>query len=92
MSKDDGFPLWRMNPPRRKRPVELSLPASVCKYGYTDQEIKEVIGTARLDDFNKWMEGQTRMICAGEDCPEKHGNITYKHDVVRYLAGLPVID
>lgn len=73
-----------------------------CPHGLTRRDVKTVMG-ARLDEFDKWMNGQTMMICDGRkfnhdtreyepDCPEPHGVVAYRWDVERFLAGRSVID
>ncbi len=73
----------------------------VCKHGFTREELEDIVPD--LDDFDKWMSGQTMMICDGyrynydtreyePDCEEAHGSIVYVWDVDRYLKGLKPID
>lgn len=72
-----------------------------CKLGMTDADLKRVIED--LDDFYRWMSGQTGAICDGRrwDSDKQeyvetgcgpHGMVVYKHDVARYLDRRPVID
>jgi len=44
-------------------PLRASIPPS-CPSGYTASDLEEVFGD-RLPAFNKWMFGQTMMICDG---------------------------
>lgn len=82
---------------------ERLLPERSCRYGYTVDEVREITGS-RFDEFNRWMYGQTMMICDGRkydyeakayvpsDCGAPHGTVIYAWDVDRFLAGLPVVD
>jgi hypothetical protein len=73
-----------------------------CELGYTEEQIARIMGD-RLDEFNKWMRGQTGAICTGQQYNYEtkeyvqtedaaHGYITYAWDVERFLDGKPVID
>lgn len=74
-----------------------------CKYGWTEDEIIQIIGEEKLDDFRRWMRGQTISACTGkiwdynvksyvpDDCGP-HGVVYYRHDLIRFQMGLPVID
>lgn len=74
-----------------------------CKYGWTEDDIIQIIGEDRLNDFYQWMRGQTIMACTGkiwdynvksyvpDDCGP-HDVIYYRHDLMRFQMGLPVID
>lgn len=80
----------------------MSLPESACRSGYTDAELREILGD-RHDAFRHWMRGQTMTVCNGRlynhetreyyasECGP-HGPVTYGHDLQRFLDGLPVID
>lgn len=74
-----------------------------CTYGYTQDQVSQIMGAARLYDFRKWMAGQTEMLCDGQEYNHEtgkyeptgcgpHGIITYRQDVERFLLGLPVVD
>ena len=74
-----------------------------CNWGYTIPQLERIMGI-HLDDFNRWMRGQTGAICTGQkynhDTKEyevacggvSHGMVVYSWDVGRYLNNLPVID
>ncbi len=82
--------------------MTIELPAS-CKHGMTSDDLKSVFTHDELTDLFAWMTGQTGAICEGRewdytlsdyidsDCGP-HGMVVYRHDVTRYLAGLPVVD
>lgn len=83
--------------------MEIRLPKPRCRYGYTEEQIGEIMSAPQYREFKNWMFGQTQAICNGFEWSEAikqeietgcgpHGTITYGQDVVRFLAGLPVID
>lgn len=76
-----------------------------CPYGYTQDDLLRLFGVAGIDDFNKWMRGQTQSICDGtrynhdkKECEptmckdHPHGLITYTWDAERYIDKLPIVD
>lgn len=76
-----------------------------CRLGYTAEQVKDILGSeVRYRQFLHWMEGQTTAICEGrsynydkreyeEACGAKpHGTVYYKGDLLRFMAGLPIID
>ena len=81
----------------------MSLSSPVCRLGYTNAELDEILGPRR-QEFDHWMRGQTVALCEGrtydhesakyeESCGGvAHGVVTYQHDLRRFLDGLPVID
>lgn len=79
-----------------------NFPEPECSGGYTDEQIREIMGD-RYDEFNKWMSGQTMMLCTGErynyntkeyerDCDTPHGPVTYSHDAKRFFNKIQVWD
>ena len=63
-----------------------------CRGGYTDEQVRRIMGP-RYDEFQKWMYGQTFMICQGEaGCDRAHGSITYVTDIRTFLAGRAPLD
>lgn len=78
------------------------LPKPKCQYGYTTGQISKIMGD-RLEEFNKWMRGQTQAVCDGRaydfeaqkyrmsGCGPHH-TITYETDVRQFLSGGPVLD
>ena len=38
------------------------LPKPVCYHGFTCEQVVEIMGD-RLDEFNRWMVGSTRIMC-----------------------------
>ena len=83
-------------PFRRAQEIHQRLPHPQCPLGYSQKQVAHILKTElRRKDFEHWMTGQTMAICASEDperCPQPHGSIVYRHDLERYLAGLPVVD
>jgi hypothetical protein len=81
------------------------LPQS-CPQGMTESDLREVLGTrAAQRPFWRWMTGQTMSLCTGRKYDHEaqeykpsecfgrpHGAVVYRHDVERFLKGLPVID
>ena len=78
------------------------MPPPECEQGYTDAQIRTIMG-ARLEEFNRWMRGQTIGYCDGraydhvakahqETGCGPHGVVTYAGDVERFLDGRPVVD
>ena len=79
------------------------LPDPECKMGYTVEQVESIMGD-RLNEFNKWMFGQTRVLCQGRsynhDTREykqscggvAHGGVTFSWDVEWFLEGRPIID
>lgn len=84
----------------RPDPAE-GIEAPLCDGGYTRDQVIRILGegTPALD---KWMTGQTMMLCTGEKYNHDtkayepgcgpHGPVVYGHDLRRFLRGLPVID
>lgn len=78
-----------------------NLPDPDCTYGYTEAQIEDIMGS-RLEEFNKWMAGQTMAICEGREynhskgeyvaTGHSHGVIVYVGDVMNFLRGFPVLD
>lgn len=79
------------------------LPSPDCTGGYTIEQVENIMGP-RIEEFWRWMNGQTMMLCEGqrynhetreyeEDCGGiAHGPVTYTWDLQRFLDGRPVID
>lgn len=82
----------------------LNLPKPECKYGYTQDQIEQILETEeRHQRFWEFMRGQTVVGCNGysynhkdgtyvKDCGVFHGGVVFAHDLERFLLGLPVID
>ena len=82
--------------------MTIELPAS-CKYGMTPEDLASIFTKDELKDLDYWMRGQTCTLCEGrkwsyekkeyvsDDCGP-HGMVMYRHDVERFILGLPVID
>lgn len=82
--------------------MKINLPKSECKLGYPINQIEKILGS-RLDEFNKYMVGQTGAICEGReyDYNKKkykpsgcgpHGIVVYKCDLLTFLEGRPTLD
>lgn len=82
-----------------------ALPPSSCPLGYTEADLKGLLGEINFPIFRKWMYGQTMALCDGlyydqiKGAYEKsgcyvhpHGAVVYGWDLERFLAGKPVID
>lgn len=80
-----------------------NLEPPACEGGYTRAQVERIMGD-RLAAFDKWMNGQTMMLCEGRKYNHDteqyetacggtaHGGIVYTWDLERFLRGLPVID
>lgn len=89
---------------QRKQAAAVNLPAPECVGGYTNRQIEEIVGTARLDQFWHWMRGQTMMLCEGkkynhdtkqyeEACGGvAHGGIVYACDLRGFLSHGIILD
>jgi len=74
----------------------MNLPKPECRWGYTNSQINEILGD-RVDDFTKWMTGQTMSICEGKAYNHKnkeyvevcngihHGVVVFPWDLERFL-------
>lgn len=78
------------------------LPAPECGLGYTDSQLKTILGS-RYEEFIRWMRGQTVALCDGKRYDYEvneyvntgcgpHGVVVYSWDLERFIDGLPVID
>lgn len=82
----------------------MNIPAPECKYGFTRDQVEDILQGARLKDFDNWCYGQTMMLCTGvrynhdekkyeaSGCDEAHGPVVYPWDFERFLAGGEVVD
>lgn len=79
------------------RTVAAGMPKS-CRYGHTDDDLTRILGD-RLPEFDRWMCGQTIMICEGREYDYglkeyvasgcgPHGSVVYGSGLL--LAVLPV--
>lgn len=76
--------------------MNASLPKPECPYGYTRAQVEQIMGD-RVQDFWRWMKGQTVSLCDGReydyerqayvDTGHCHGTIVYASDVRNFLAG-----
>lgn len=76
------------------------IPEPECSSGYTEYQVEEIMGD-RLDEFIRWMNGQTMCLCQGRkynhetkkyevDCDGiAHGPIVYAWDLKRFLGIIP---
>lgn len=72
----------------------LSEPEPECRYGYSWPQIKSILGD-RIDEFERWMGGQTMALCLPDtenDGAANHGPVVYPHDLRRFLSGGPILD
>jgi hypothetical protein len=79
------------------------MPRPACESGYTRRQIEEIVG-GRLREFDRWMLGQTAVLCEGRrwEMASKryvpacngvaHGKVYFPWDVERFLDRRPVID
>lgn len=79
------------------------LPLPECKWGYTDQQLRSILGN-RYSEFMGWMSGQTIAGCDARQynhstqeyepsgCDKPHGLVTYSNDLSGFLKGRPIID
>lgn len=77
--------------------MENNIPTPECEGGYTRQQVEEIMGD-RLAKFDKWMYGQTCMLCEGRKWNYNaqkyepscggvaHGGIVYEWDLKRFLG------
>lgn len=73
------------------RPKAVELPRPDCPCGFTRPQVEQIMGD-RIEAFDQWMTGQTRMICSGKGCPEAHGVCTYGCDIRAFLDGRQPLD
>lgn len=77
------------------RPVGGNVPAPICKFGYSRQQLQQILGE-RLEHFDKWMYGQGGVICEGREYDRAnriyvengcgpHGRVVFEYDLTRYL-------
>lgn len=80
------------------------LPDPKCPMGYPEAQLKDILFD-RINNFNKWMTGQTVGVCDGRrynydtkeyeptECADKpHGAVVYRSDLQSYLAGKGNLD
>ncbi len=86
--------------------MNAPLPDPACRHGFTDEQLAEIIGpwdSPERDKFERWMAGQTGLLCDGwrythesrehvRGCEQAHGRITFTWDVEAYLRGHPPLD
>lgn len=82
--------------------TEIQLPKAECRYGYTTDQVKEIVGD-RLAEFQDYMKGQTQTLCSGSGYNHEtkkyyatgcgpHGCVTYGIDIWRFLHNRPPLD
>lgn len=73
-----------------------------CRLGYTKKQLTDILGD-RLEEFNRWMIGQTVSSCDGVSYNHSteeyestgcgpHGIVVYSWDLSRFLDGRAVVD
>ena len=76
-----------------------------CPLGPTERDIKSLLTPEEEKDLWRFMRGQTMSGCDGRaydhdkkeyyatECADTpHGGVVYRHDFLRFVHGLPVID
>lgn len=82
--------------------VSTKIAQPECHIGYPFRQLEGILGD-RMDEFSRWLAGQTISQCDGRkynyDTKEyeptgcgPHGFVAYRWDVERFLAGKPIID
>lgn len=78
----------------------MQIPEPECEGGYTRSQVEEIMGD-RLAEFDRWMYGQTMMLCEGRSYNHQkreyelscagimHGPIVYAWDLKRFLEIIP---
>lgn len=91
-----------MKEPRRVK-VRISLDPPLCRIGYPETQLEDILTPLQFSNFIVWMSGQTYSSCTGEEYDYDlkknvptgcgpHGYVYYRGDVDRFLRGLPVVD
>lgn len=84
----------------------MSIPEPSCPHGYTHDDLMKIFPTYdERQAFNRWMRGQTIMVCDGHEynyetkqyvetvCRSApHGTVVYQWDVMQYLKGGKPLD
>lgn len=71
--------------------------------GYPRSQLEEIFDAQQLARLDSWLYGQTMGLCDGTEwdhdaqehvqvCPEAHGSVIYRHDIVRFLRAGPITD
>jgi len=68
-------------PKHRSERERITLPEPASKYGYTPEQIEEILDGDDLADFREWMSGQTMALIDGS-------SVVYAHDLARFVLGL----
>lgn len=64
----------------------MELPKPACTLGYTLEQVEEIVGEARIKEFERWIRGQTFAVCAD------HGSVIYGYDLKNFLRDGPILD
>lgn len=68
----------------RTSPREMVLPDPACALGYTETQLREILGDD-VEAYRAWAFGKTQGVCVGNlNCDVAHGVIHYEDDVRRY--------
>ena len=78
------------------------LPEPACRYGFTWQQVEDILGD-RVDEFSRFMRGQTVSLCDGREYDYAaggwrdtgcgpHGTAVYTSDLRHFLAGRRPLD
>ncbi|WGP04995.1 hypothetical protein QFE97_12870 [Bacillus subtilis] len=57
-----------------------------CVLGYSEDQVRQLIGKERLNEFRTYMLMRTYAVCnVNGRCAEAHGNVFYPTDVLRFI-------
>jgi hypothetical protein len=84
--------------------VADNLPDAECRFGYPVAQLTKLFSNQKMDHLHYWMRGQTMTLCEGRrynhntgeyevSCEGvSHGVVIYRHDLIRFLEGGPILD
>lgn len=80
----------------------VSLPEPECESGYTERQVREIVGDDWLEEFYYRTRYETKTLCEGrrynhdtreyEPSCGPHGVVVHEVDVVAFLLGRPPLD
>jgi hypothetical protein len=81
----------------------MNLPKPKCRYGFTTDQLTQILGPTQLETFSDYMRGQTMTLCEGKEWSQElnkyiptncgpHGPIVYLQDLESFLEGRPPLD
>jgi len=68
-------------PKRRSERERITLPEPASKYGYTPEQIEEILDGDAFADSREWMSVQAMVLIDGS-------SVVYAHDLARFVLGL----